>query len=303
MRIKIVIMLCIFVLSMIFSSCSKQEKNNISDNNIKVGELTITEVLQLSKKKDSLSIEDFNIESKETTKEDNLLNSIYKVNYRGVEYELQVSYYINNNTFHSVELIHELSGDSIDIRYNRVEDFFNNHMSMSRYITYNLPETLINGDYNVELGYLGGNLFCYKEIGSCIISETSESTPYGWNSYGGVEMYYKLNCIFNNGQLIDVSIPWNHSVYLDEAQPVDGCEVPAIIIPVSHDLYTAVEAEEKGLTQDEITSKMWYVFFAKEDSDISYAIYFNKDYYSMEDTISLAQTVRFSEDAFNIVIQ
>ena len=108
--------------------------------------------------------------------------------------------------------------------------------SINQYITYNLPDTLINGSYNEELGYLGGNLFCLKDTGSCVAKKASTSTPYGWNSYGGVEMYYKLNCKFDNGQLTDVSLPWNHSMYLSKAQPVDRCEVSAVVIPVMPDL-------------------------------------------------------------------
>jgi len=48
---------------------------------------------------------------------------------------------------------------------------------------------------------------------------------------------------------------------------------------------------------------MWYVFFAKENSDISYAIFLNADYFSKEDTISLAQSVIFKDNAFNIEIK
>ena len=175
--------------------------------------------------------------------------------------------------------------------------------SLNQYITYNLPDTLINGSHNRELGYLGGNLFCLKDTGSCVAEKASTSTPYGWNSYGGVEMYYKLNCKFDNGQLTDVSLPWNHSMYLSKAQPVDRCEVSAVIVQVSHDLYTASEIDAKDIGNDKLTSTMWYVFFAKENSDISYAIFLNADYFSKEDTISLAQSVIFKDNAFNIEIK
>ena len=175
--------------------------------------------------------------------------------------------------------------------------------SLSQYITYNLPNTLVNGSYNRELGYLGGNLFCLKDTGSCVAKKASDSTPYGWNSYGGVEMYYKLNCKFNNEQLTDVSLPWNHSAYLTKAQHVDKCEVSAVIVQVSHDLYTAPEAQANNIDNDKRTSSMWYVFFAKENSDICYAIFLNTDYFSKEDTILLAQSVKFKDNAFNIEIK
>lgn len=175
--------------------------------------------------------------------------------------------------------------------------------SLSQYITYNLPNTLANGSYNRELGYLGGNLFCLKDTGSYMAKKASASTPYGWNSYGGVEMYYKLNCTFDNGQLTDVSLPWNHSADLIKAQPVDECQVSAVIVQISHDLYTAPEAQENNIDNANLTSTMWYVFFAKENCDISYAIFLNADYFSKEDTISLAQSVKFKDNAFNIEIK
>lgn len=175
--------------------------------------------------------------------------------------------------------------------------------SINQYIKYNLPSALIDGRYNKELGYLGGNLFCRKDTGSCAAEEASESTPPGWSSYGGVEMYDKLNCQFNGGQLTDVSQPWNHSEYLTKAEPVDHCTEPAVLVKVSFDLYPVPEALEKHIDKGKQTSTMWYVFFAKEGSEISYAIFLNADYYSKEDIVSLAQSVKFTDNAFSIAIK
>lgn len=175
--------------------------------------------------------------------------------------------------------------------------------SIDQYITYTLPSTLVEGSYNRELGYLGGNLFCLKDTGSCVAKEASDSTPPGWNSYGGAEMYYKLNCQFDNGQLTYVFLPWNHSIDLTKAEPVNGCKAPAVIVQIGHDLYTVPEAEEQHIAKEKQNSTMWYVFFAKENSDISYAVFLNADYYSKEDTISLARSVEFKDHAFDIVIQ
>lgn len=175
---------------------------------------------------------------------------------------------------------------------------------LSQYMTYTLPNTLIDGSYNRELGYLGGNLFCLKDTGGSVAKKASDSTPYGWNSYGGVEIYYQLNFTFSHGQLTDdAPLPWNHSADLTKAQPVDKCEAPAVIVQISHDLYTVPEAEESNIDDADLTSTMWYVFFAKEDSDISYAIFLNADYYSKEDTISLAQSVKFKGNAFSIEVK
>jgi len=174
---------------------------------------------------------------------------------------------------------------------------------MSQYLTYTLPDNLENGAFNSELGYLGGSLFCWKDTGSSDAAGESESTPVGWNAYGGVEIYYNLDCSFDNGELTTVSLPWNHSAYLSDAQPLDGCASPALIVQVSHDLYTAAEAEEYGIDEDQRSSTMWYVFFAEQDSDISYALYMNADYYSEEDMIALARSAVFKDGAFDIEVE
>ena len=174
---------------------------------------------------------------------------------------------------------------------------------LSQYMTYRLPDTLADGEYNRELGYLGGDLFCLKDTGSCVAKEASENTPPGWNAYGGAELYYKLNFTFSHGQLTDAPLPWNHSIDLTKAEPVDKCEVPAVIVQIGHDLYTAPEAEERHIDKEKQNSTMWYVFFAKEDSDVSYAVFLNADYYSKEDTISLAQSVRFKDNSFSIEVK
>lgn len=175
--------------------------------------------------------------------------------------------------------------------------------SINPYITYRLPATLVDGIYNRELGYLGGNLFGRKDSGSFVAKEASDSTPPGWNSYGGVELYYQLTCQFNNGQLTNVFLPWNHSIDLTTAEPLSDCAAPAVIVQIGFDLYTAPEAQQLNIAKDKQTATMWYVFFAKEDSEISYAVFLNAEHYSKEDTISLARSVKFSADAFRLVVK
>ena len=84
---------------------------------------------------------------------------------------------------------------------------------------------------------------------------------------------------------------------------MDKCEVSAVIIQVGHDLYTASAAQENNITNDELISSMWYIFFAKENSDVCYAIFLNADCYSKEDIILLAQSVKFKDNAFNIEVK
>lgn len=123
------------------------------------------------------------------------------------------------------------SSQSVSSRPGAAPEFAND--SINQYMTYDLPSSLVDGSYNRELGYLGGNLFCLKDTGSSVAKEASESTPRGWNSYCGAEMYYKLNCQFENGQLTGVSLPWNHSIDLTKAKPADKCLVPAVIVQIA----------------------------------------------------------------------
>jgi len=175
--------------------------------------------------------------------------------------------------------------------------------SINKYMTYALPCTLVEGEYNRELGYLGGNLFRLRENGNTVAKQASDGTPPGWNSYGGAEMYYQLNCRFNDGQLIDVALPWNHSSYLSKPESVDNCVAPAVIAKVSFDLYTMPEIDEKHIPKENQNSTMWYVFVAKEDSKITYAVFLDAENNSKEDIVTLAQSVKFSNDAFSLSIQ
>lgn len=177
------------------------------------------------------------------------------------------------------------------------------YLTMDHYLTYVLPGTLTEGSYHLDQGYLGGNVFRLKETGESEAKRAGEYTPVGWNAYGGVEVYYRLECTFEDGRLTGVLLPWNHSMDLDNAEPVEGCDAPAVIIPVSHDLYTAPQMDEYGLSAEEATSEMWYVFFAREDSDIGYAVFLNRDYFSKQDTVALARSVRFKDGAFHIDVQ
>jgi|GEM_PF-6501584 len=177
------------------------------------------------------------------------------------------------------------------------------YLTMDHYLLYKLPDTLAEGEHHWDQAFLGGNVFRWRETGELQVKKAGEYSPNEWNAYGGVEIFYRLECTFEDGRLTNVLLPWNHSIDVAKAEPVDGCNAPAVIIPIDHDLYTAPQIEEKGLTPEEYTSEMWYVFFAKEDSDIGYAVFLNRAYFSKEDTIRFARSVWFKDGAFNIDVR
>ncbi len=175
---------------------------------------------------------------------------------------------------------------------------------LSNLISYKLPDTLMDSDFSKELGSFGGRLFTYKITGKTEPpgSKKSENAAYGWDAYGGLEIYYSLNCAFEAGNLTHISIPWNHSGYIQNLEPLAGCASPAVLAKVSHDLYTAAESANLD-SSVKTTSEMWYVFFAKEDSSIQYGIYLNAEIFSKNDIMVLARSVQFKDGAFDNKIQ
>ena len=76
--------------------------------------------------------------------------------------------------------------------------------------------------------------------------------------------------------------------------------MPAILYHGNHDLYTAAELgklEEQGIYIDaaDTTSDYWYIYFAKEDSDVAYYLSLATNMFTKEQAIEIAKTVRFLE--------
>lgn len=95
---------------------------------------------------------------------------------------------------------------------------------------------------------------------------------------------------FENGSLTEIAIPWNHTTYWGERISVEDCEAPALLVPLSHALYTASSLEDAErlhgpIPEENQTSRMWYVFFARPDSSVMYGIYLNGDLYKMDDVL------------------
>lgn len=170
---------------------------------------------------------------------------------------------------------------------------------MSQYLTYELPDGLFNGTYSEEIGFGGGNLFLLdnKQV------QCTDSAPVEWCATGGVMFVDNKLMKFENGLLDSVALGWNHSIFLSNAERIEDCEAQAVIIEAEHDLYTAAEIDKakangNPIPENEQTAKMWYVFFAKEDGNVAYALFLNEKYFDKEDMIELAKTVHFQDGAF-----
>ena len=262
----------------------------------------------------------------ETEAELNYVNQ-YPFSYRGETYRLLVSVLKEDGSLDYASVIREPTGEWLNIyqtpeaveHYGMIlaggeetKEFFETHASMADYVTYRLPEGLTDSGYRADLGDGGGgSLFLtededqkarQEELGRYV---DRDSVPDAWLAAGGIIRWNAdyLYRRFDTGSLMETAIPWNHTTYWGELVSVEDCEVPALLEPLCHDLYTPSSLEEAEkpygpIPEENQTSRMWYVFFARPDSDVMYAIYLNGDLYKKEDALKLARSVHFKEEAF-----
>lgn len=262
----------------------------------------------------------------ETEAELNYVNQ-YPFSYRGETYRLLVSVLKEDGSLDYASVIREPTGEWLNIyqtpeaveHYGMIlaggeetKEFFETHASMADYVTYRLPEGLTDSGYRADLGDGGGgSLFLtededqkarQEELGRYV---DRDSVPDAWLAAGGIIRWNAdyLYRRFDTGSLMETAIPWNHTSYWGELVSVEDCEVPALLEPLCHDLYTPSSLEEAEkrygpIPEENQTSRMWYVFFARPDSDVMYAIYLNGDLYKKEDALKLARSMHFKEEAF-----
>lgn len=242
-------------------------------------------------------------------------------------YEIQVSYENRSGDLDYISLQRLTTGEWLNLyqtpeavkKYGikladrgEIEVFFATHRKMSDYLTYRLPGELSDGDYMEALGNSsGGNLFLTSDQAAQRRLEDlnryvdTSAVPQEWRSAGAVQRFTGdwLYRRFEQGELMEIGYPWNHSMFISEPVSVIDCEVPALLILVSHDMYTSAsltdaEAEHGPIPEEDRTSRMWYIFFAESDSDEMYAISLNGDLYHESDLLKIARTVHFTENAW-----
>lgn len=239
--------------------------------------------------------------------------------YQTREYELQIYYWLPEtasqygHTEYEVDGIHIIetkTGDrqllySSEPKYTTNTDilsFLEKQYNMEQYMTLTFPENYIFGDYKSDTGMF---LECQIFINQ---TENYKEPPHGsapeiWYVPGGIGILNTTDILhFENNQLSDVSMLMNHSCPISDPEVIDGCEVSALLIDYSFDLFTLPEWEEYktayGETTASLTSEFWYVFLGKEESQNGYVVFLNKTYFTKEDAIRLAQSIHFTEKAF-----
>lgn len=252
----------------------------------------------------------------------------YAFSYDSEPYELQISYEKGSgnlyyaavqrldtaewlNIYRTPEEMKEYGGMKLPDEAG-IRTFLDTHTQMEDYLTYRLPKELWEGGYLETLGNnSGGNLFMTSDTaGKNRLEELSQyvdrsAVPQEWQAAGAVQRFTGdwISRRFEKGNLMEIGLPWNHSSILADPVSVADCEAPALLVLVQHDLYTAssladAEAEHGPIAEDNRTSRMWYIFFAKPDSGEVYSISLNADLYRDTDLLEIARSVHFTDKAW-----
>ena len=234
------------------------------------------------------------------------------------EYEFQLSFWkpetaeeygYRKNEIDNIRLMEKETGDAVllyetDNRYIVTDDlrsFLEKEYGIEQYLTVSLPEGYTLGSYEANMTYFSGWLLC-GDVGEPI---HGDGGPECWYAPGGIGRAENAPEIlqFGGGKLTGVSFLMNHSEVLSEAETIEGCETPATLIEYEFDLFTVSDwmeylEENPDVSEEESTSRYWYIFMGKENSDTYYILFLNTELFSKEEAVGLGRSVRFAEGAF-----
>jgi hypothetical protein len=233
-------------------------------------------------------------------------------------YELQFSYWRPEtaeeyghieNEIDNIRLMEKESQDAVllyevDNRFTPTKDlqeFLQRDYGIDQYLLCDLPGDFALGEYREDIGFCGGWL---------LEGETEELLhdewiPEAWYCPGGIGRGETASQIlqFDSGTLTGAALMMNHTGQYHESEILEGCEVQAVLVEYSFDLFTASGWKEY-MTQhpetekDALNSYYWHIFMGKEDSEIFYVLFLNQEYFTKDDAIHMAQSVQFTERAF-----
>ncbi len=233
-------------------------------------------------------------------------------------YELQFSYWRPEtaeeyghieNEIDNIRLMEKESQDAVmlyevDERFiptKDLQEFLQRDYGIDQYLLCDLPGEFALGEYREDIGFCDGWLL----EGEMEELSHDEWISEAWYCPGGIGRGETASQIlqFDNGTLTNVTLMMNHTGQYHESEILEGCEVQAVLVEYSFDLFTASGWEEY-MTQhpetekDALNSYYWYVFMGKEDSEIFYVLFLNQEYFTKDDAIHMAQSVQFTERAF-----
>lgn len=124
---------------------------------------------------------------------------------------------------------------------------------------------------------------------------------------GGVGTFDRDAMTYENGEIAGFIHYWtgNHSwIDTDSWERVEGCFTSALITECSHDRFTAPEHYEFMQKYPEIAAdsertapiRHWYVYICDAEMEVGYLVFLNQEYFTKEDAIALARSVKPLED-------
>lgn len=180
-----------------------------------------------------------------------------------------------------------------------IEGFLGREYGIEHYMTFELPEGAYLGDYHVSIqDIFEGSLLLgeFEEI------QHGEWAPQAWYAPGGAGVTGKKVleelAVFENGQLAEFHWYGNH-MWGERVETLENCELPAVLYHYEFDVFTLPELDEyardNNLAMEQVksVSDYWYVFLAEPDGEYVYTVFLNQAYFSKEDIVKLAESVKF----------
>lgn len=164
-------------------------------------------------------------------------------------------------------------------------------------MSFKLPEAAWLGQYTMDMNDI---------FQGCLIQGDYEEVPHGenlikaWYAPGFIgltEMYHE-NAVFEDEKLTEYHWLMNHSLG-EKVEELEDCDMSAVLYTYSFDLFTLPELEtyaaENHISTEDVKSmsNFWIVFFGEPDSEFVYMVGLNQEYFTKEDVIALADSVRF----------
>ena len=192
-------------------------------------------------------------------------------------------------------------------RYTEIDAFRRDIKQLGDWVDgWELPheEQVQVGEYRADLIWGGGVLFIWKEEKRDL---SDAWAPEEWKSAGSftrIKWQEMTPFVFDDeGKLTDLRMIMNHSEPNGPAEVLEGCREQAVLVSMNHDMYTVSELaalEEAGrpVPEEEATADFWYIGFAREDAPYGYVLFLAERYFTREEAIDMARSIRFTEEAW-----
>lgn len=234
-------------------------------------------------------------------------------------YELQLSYWkpetaeeygYAGNEINDIRIMEKETMDAVllyevDERFTPTNDlrgFLQRDYGIGQYLACDLPDGFTLNGFQSGVAFAGGG---WMLEGTVQEPPHGDGAPADWYCTGGIEKGEHASQLlrFENGVLTDIDWRMNHMEQVGETKILDGCETQAVLAEYAFELFTPPEWEEyvskhPGNVEDISKSRYWYVFMGEADSENYYVLFLNQEYFTKEDIIRMARSVRFTEGAF-----